>query len=61
VTHAEKLKAVRQRENQRRLLCELQDKAEKSPKDADNYRLMREWYEERYSCNWIKERKQLGR
>ena len=61
MTHAEKLEAVRQRENQRRLLCELHDKAEKSPKDAFNYRKMKDWYEEKYSCNWEKERKHLER
>lgn len=58
MTHAEKLEAARLRETQRRLLCELQDKAGKSPKDADNYLRTKDWYEEKYTCNWEKDRKQ---
>lgn len=47
------------RQSEQRLLMDLDNSSSKSDRDFDNFQRMREWYEERYQCDWEEEKVHL--
>lgn len=48
------------RDCETRLLMELDEKSTRSPRDMDNFRMMREWFEERHQCDWEEEKRRMS-